>query len=83
MNSTPLSNVLTILLGAAKRLKRPPVSKGATICLSLYRYDSTGRLVHYGPENEVLEHDSGFRITGVERKSAGRTALASQRQGHS
>jgi hypothetical protein len=46
---------------------------------SFYRYDSTGRIVHYGPEGEVLEYDSAFQITGVHYKRAVKSISASKR----
>ena len=45
---------------------------------SLYRYDSTGRLVHYGLEGEVLENDSTFQITDVQYKNTAASIPASK-----
>jgi hypothetical protein len=39
-----------------------------------YRYDSTGRLVHFGPEGETLDNDSSFQRKDLQYKhSAGAT----------
>jgi hypothetical protein len=49
---------------------------------SLYRYDSTGRIVHYGPEGEVLELDSAFQIIGVRSRGAEKSRSVSKAVGH-
>jgi hypothetical protein len=37
----------------------------STKVLSLYRYDSTGRVVHYGPGGDVIEDESTFQVKDV------------------
>lgn len=50
--------------------------------LPLYRYDSTGRIVHYGPEGEVLEFDSAFEIVGVRNKQDDQSLSVSKTAEH-
>jgi hypothetical protein len=43
---------------------------------SSYRYDTTGRIVHYGPGGEVLEHDSAFWIIDGKYNQRARSGAA-------
>ena len=50
--------------------------KAAATEFSSHRYDTTGRIVHYGPEGEVLEHDSAFWVVDPRYKQTARSKKA-------
>jgi hypothetical protein len=62
MHLYSLSYYWTLIQRAVDRSRRTIDWKTKTIGLSLYRYDSTGRMVHYGPEGDIVECDSAFQI---------------------
>jgi hypothetical protein len=61
-----LSYYSTLIQRGIQNVRRAVGRKKMIAALPAHRYDSTGRMVHYGPEGEVLEDDSAFQITGVQ-----------------
>lgn len=57
---------------------RVPQNKGISEGPSLYRYDSTGRLVHYDSENREIEQESAFTVTSTSHPDAGRQTSSFQ-----
>lgn len=79
MHIDPLSYCWTFIQRAIESTRTTIGRNANAMGLSLYRYDSTGRIVHYGPEGEVLENESAFQIIGVGQNHTG-APLSAQRQ---
>jgi hypothetical protein len=68
----PVSSLLDFVRSGVIRLRDAQKRNTNARKFSFYRYDSTGRLVHFGPEGETLDSDSSFQKKDLQYKhSAG------------
>jgi hypothetical protein len=62
MDKDPKPFVWTLICNSVNAVKYARDQNVLAKTLSLYRYDSTGRIVHYGPGGDVIEVDSTFQV---------------------
>jgi hypothetical protein len=79
MDIHPLKYCLPFLRRAIVSAKEAFSRKTAATEFPSYRYDTTGRIVHYGPGGEVLEQDSAFWVVDVRYKQAARSRSVSRK----
>jgi len=73
MEKHPVSSFLDIVRSGVLWLKNERSGNANVGKFSFYRYDSTGRLLHIGPDGEILENDSTFQKEDFEYKQSVRS----------
>jgi hypothetical protein len=82
MDFIPQSNIWSFIRKGTTAAKKTIGQNVKIINISLYRYDSTGRLVHYGPKGEILENDSAFQVTDAQSSKSAISISASKTLDH-
>jgi hypothetical protein len=80
MNKLPKNLLWTFVDAGINRVKYVRNQILSADTLSLFRYDTTGRIVHYGPGGDVIEDDSTFQVKEVRRKKSAPSLLAPKRR---
>jgi hypothetical protein len=80
MNKPPTNLLWTFHDAGINRVKYARIQTLSADTLSLYRYDTTGRIVHYGPGGDVIEDDSTFQLKEVRIKKSTLPPLAPKKR---